>query len=94
MNKFTVIIVFILFILYILWISSTDYSNCNQNDNIEGYYNYCGKCHDKTFSNCLKCANCGFISKNGSNPIGQTLTHLVQRIQFFVGRRSDSSFWI
>lgn len=57
-------------IIIIMCLLTYFYNNSNEtiydtNDDIEGYYNFCGKCTNKAFGQCLNCANCGFISKNG-----------------------------
>lgn len=66
-NRIMICLIIVVIILCLFWASGMNmcknpYSPSKQ---VEGFYNYCTNCKWKTLGQCMKCANCGFISKNG-----------------------------
>lgn len=65
-NRIMICLIVVIIILCLFWAASgTNTCPGNNNKNVEGFYNYCTDCKWKALGQCLKCANCGFISKDG-----------------------------
>lgn len=60
MSKYLVIGIIIL-----LFIGLVYYWLVSGNDCTEKYGNFCNSCRGKLIGDCMKCINCGFITKNG-----------------------------
>ncbi|AYV75652.1 MAG: hypothetical protein Terrestrivirus2_160 [Terrestrivirus sp.] len=63
-NRIMICLIVVIIIICLFWAASES-STCPSKNNVEGFYNYCTDCKWKALGQCMKCANCGFISKNG-----------------------------